>query len=251
MNSRKNRPPNQHRPTRERRRRTCVYCANRATTRDHVPPRLLLEKPYPNNLITVPACNSCNNEFSADEEYFLTILAHVATANSLVSKIADGGVVDRALSASAKKSAVLESSLQATNHDGVSIWLQPDWIRVGLIVRKIAQGLYYHRYNQAVADIDVRDIGAYPYNIRDQRPPEIIAATHSERFLPKKWQHIQPGIFSYIFVRHSFDQSRLTCVVDVHSTAWLVASFPSPIPVPSNGRKTRHRTVVGQLRLSL
>jgi hypothetical protein len=49
--------------------RICVYCGEKALTVDHIPPKLLLSKPYPNNLITVPACSECNAGFQADDEY--------------------------------------------------------------------------------------------------------------------------------------------------------------------------------------
>jgi hypothetical protein len=51
----------------------CVYCGETADTREHVPSRVFLEKPFPENLPIVPACYTCNNSFSGDE-LFLSIL---------------------------------------------------------------------------------------------------------------------------------------------------------------------------------
>jgi hypothetical protein len=34
-----------------------------------VPPKLLLAKPYPDNLITVPGCSHCNASFQGNDEY--------------------------------------------------------------------------------------------------------------------------------------------------------------------------------------
>jgi hypothetical protein len=45
-----------------------AYCEGVPETRDHVPSRVLLDEPYPENLPVVPACKSCNSGFSADEE---------------------------------------------------------------------------------------------------------------------------------------------------------------------------------------
>ena len=47
----------------------CIYCGESADTREHCPSRAFLEKPYPTNLPTLPACKRCNNGFSADENY--------------------------------------------------------------------------------------------------------------------------------------------------------------------------------------
>jgi len=53
----------------------CTYCdADKDLTLDHVPPKLLLDRPYPKNLITVPACSSCNKSFQKDDEYLRTML---------------------------------------------------------------------------------------------------------------------------------------------------------------------------------
>lgn len=47
----------------------CVYCGGEPSTRDHVPSKVFLDEPYPeNNLPVVPACETCNNSFSLDEE---------------------------------------------------------------------------------------------------------------------------------------------------------------------------------------
>jgi hypothetical protein len=55
--------------------RVCVYCGMEANTRDHIPPKALFLRPYP-NFITVPACTSCNHKFSAElDERFRNIIA--------------------------------------------------------------------------------------------------------------------------------------------------------------------------------
>jgi hypothetical protein len=53
----------------------CYLCGAPATTRDHIPPRGLFPQPRPNNLITVPACRSCNHDRSLDDEYFRDVVA--------------------------------------------------------------------------------------------------------------------------------------------------------------------------------
>ncbi len=48
----------------------CAYCgAHDGETVDHIPPKLLLAPPYPDNLLTVPACLKCNKSFQVDDEY--------------------------------------------------------------------------------------------------------------------------------------------------------------------------------------
>lgn len=47
----------------------CCYCGGWADTVDHVPSKVFLDNPYPDNLPVVPCCRKCNEQFSQDEEY--------------------------------------------------------------------------------------------------------------------------------------------------------------------------------------
>lgn len=47
----------------------CVYCGEKADTREHCPSKAFLKRPLPTDLPTVPACKKCNNDFSSDEKY--------------------------------------------------------------------------------------------------------------------------------------------------------------------------------------
>jgi hypothetical protein len=58
------------------RRGLCAYCGKeKKLTVDHVPPKLLLERPLPANILTVPSCADCNSGFKLDDEYTQTVLA--------------------------------------------------------------------------------------------------------------------------------------------------------------------------------
>lgn len=70
------------RPGRRNHSEVCVLCGlNPSTTRDHLPPEGIFFKPVPpkSNLITVPACDSCNGGSSGTDEKFQAFMAmHVA-----------------------------------------------------------------------------------------------------------------------------------------------------------------------------
>lgn len=63
----------------------CYWCGEKATSREHVPPKCLFpedkdikgiyEKSFRKNLITVPSCDKHNLEKSNDDEYLMTHLA--------------------------------------------------------------------------------------------------------------------------------------------------------------------------------
>jgi len=48
---------------------TCYLCGAIATTYDHIPPKSLFPKNYQYKGVKVPACKSCNNATSKDDEY--------------------------------------------------------------------------------------------------------------------------------------------------------------------------------------
>jgi hypothetical protein len=60
----------------------CTYCGGPEETRDHVPSRVLLDEPYPDNLPVVPCCWSCNNELARDEEYLACLIEAVVVGST-------------------------------------------------------------------------------------------------------------------------------------------------------------------------
>src|SRR5262249_221345 len=76
---------------------SCIYFGTTPTPQNPVPPKCLLQKPFPPNLLTVPSCKKCNADFSLDEQYFLVLLSQIGTTNTLTVKVEHDGIVDRAL----------------------------------------------------------------------------------------------------------------------------------------------------------
>ena len=116
----------------------CVYCDSGAqrTTRDHVPSRVLLDVPYPENLPVVPACADCNNGFSLDEQYVACLIECVRVGSTDPEKI-ERDVVRRILREQSKLRDRLESARQ--EQDG-AIQFVPEGQRVYNVVVKLAQG---------------------------------------------------------------------------------------------------------------
>jgi len=69
---------------------SCSYCGgDTPVTRDHVPSRILLDDPFPENLPIVGCCQKCNNDFSKDEEYFacaIECIIHSSSNPELLSR---------------------------------------------------------------------------------------------------------------------------------------------------------------------
>lgn len=64
----------------------CCYCGDYADTVDHVPSKVFLDKPYPENLPVVPCCGKCNREFSLDEEYVAVLFECVRLQTFAIEK---------------------------------------------------------------------------------------------------------------------------------------------------------------------
>ena len=64
----------------------CIHCGaclgQRPTNRDHAPSRVLLVKPYPENLPVMEVCKSCNAGYSLDEEYLMAFLGAVLSVST-------------------------------------------------------------------------------------------------------------------------------------------------------------------------
>lgn len=65
----------------------CIYCYFIVETREHIPSKVFLDRPYPENLPVVGACLVCNNGFSSDEEYVAAFFETVIAKTTEPSKI--------------------------------------------------------------------------------------------------------------------------------------------------------------------
>lgn len=115
----------------------CIYCnVGGEETRDHVPSRVFLDHPFPDNLPVVPACYACNNSFATDEEY-LACLIECAIAGST-----EPGPIHRPRVAHMlRRSPALRSRLESAKSitDG-QVFFTPEEARVKSIILKLARG---------------------------------------------------------------------------------------------------------------
>lgn len=65
----------------------CIYCGKSASTRDHVPPQAIFVELRRPDLITVPSCETCNNEASRFDEGFRNIIGMRASEGSPNSSV--------------------------------------------------------------------------------------------------------------------------------------------------------------------
>lgn len=140
--------------------KSCAFCGAAASTKDHVPSRKFFPPPRPNNLITVPACQPCNNLISEDEEYFLLrILASAGAATQEAENVSHqrfAGTLTSRRRASLKKLANETELTPVYSSGGVYLGHTPayplDLAKMRRVLVKIVRGLYFHEFGKRVPD---------------------------------------------------------------------------------------------------
>ncbi len=115
----------------------CVYCGQEPSTRDHVPSRVLLDEPFPDNLPVVPACEACNISFSLDETY-LACLVECEIAGSVDTGSVHREKIKRILTEQPALASLIAAS-RRKDESGNARWI-PDTARVQKVVLKLARG---------------------------------------------------------------------------------------------------------------
>jgi hypothetical protein len=239
----------------------CVYCGAPADTRDHVPPRLLLEEPLPLNLLTVPACRRCNNGYSDDERYVRDALHVVGFGEMSREKTAPGGVVARSL----EHSPLLGQKMNRAHVAGENgrILFQPALDRFSRVMAKIGAGLWFGQYRRYMAAsrfkceavehtqrisswlVDLAsDRGKSPHSgwpeVGSRRLRCVAAAWPDQQVQrrPREWNKVQANVFEYLFVPKQPGQAGLLCIINLYDTVWGLVGCPPP---PAEGRKRDRR----------
>ena len=114
----------------------CIYCGGPAETQDHVPSRVLLDRPLPTNLPVQSACFRCNNGFSSDEEYFACLL-EVVRVGSTEPEQMTRPVIAKILQRSPRLRSRIEAAKRCV--DG-QIAFEVENIRIKNVLAKLARG---------------------------------------------------------------------------------------------------------------
>lgn len=213
-----------------------------ATGRDHVPPRALLEKPYPANRKIVYACDAHNNWYSDDERYVRDALHQASFSELSLAKLREGGIVARSLDHSPLLKARIQGSF---NPDGN---FRPEISRFLRVFNKIARGLWYLKFQrfpreegfQSIAVEHFKRLPAWLLQVVEHSPSSLrswaevgtSALERQARFwpgtpvpTPKPWIVVQPEVFEYMFTRLP-NSKQMVCVMRLYRTIWGVVACP-------------------------
>lgn len=131
----------------------CTFCGEPATTKDHVPPKSLFKTSPPDNLITVPACLSCNHDASQDDEWFRNYLI----SDDRIRNHPESKELNKALERSLQRpqsiglQEFMDRNLkrfplmtESGLYYGEGTALDNDFTRESRVLIRIMKGLYYH-----------------------------------------------------------------------------------------------------------
>lgn len=201
--------------------KVCIYCGKPANSKDHIPSKCILEKPYPNNLKTVPCCIDCNFSFSNDEQYFLILLSYISSNSMISDRLKPDGLIGKTLRTMPELQKRLDNALQR-DEEGNNV-IEPEMGRVKMVIKKTSLGLYYNRYKRIIPFNLIDKIEACPY---EHIPNKIFIATFTERFNRKKWKCVQKNVFEYIFVNHPENKNSVLCIMNFYNSLWGFVELP-------------------------
>lgn len=204
---------------------SCVYCGMVPSTRDHVPSKVLLDEPYPNNLPVVESCLECNQGFSADEEYlacFLECVIHGTTTPDQRFRPQVSTILENKSPLRVR----IEKSKTIDGSNGL-VW-NPEAGRVEEIVMKLARGHIANELGNMHIDEPPQFIAINPFPLisAEQQTefntisgeisgwPEIlsrafISISEDRPSAYDSWNNLQDGNYRYSIRQSAGDEVRL------------------------------------------
>lgn len=187
----------------------CVYCSGEPSTRDHVPPKVLLDPPYPENLPVVGSCQACNEGASLDEEY-LACLLEVAVCGSVLPIDLTRPTIARKLAENRGLAARLQ---RATTTQGKERLVEAETARVERVLEKIGRALWNFEGAETSGDmtattefaplvvLSADDRARFFHAVSPEIWPEVGSRMMTRMAIGftdgNTWEHVQAERFSY------------------------------------------------------
>ncbi len=214
----------------------CTYCDAPATTKDHVPPKLLFPPPR-ETLVTVPACESCNGRFGKDDEYARLVLSvdHRTGDDDSVERLWPSVMQSLQRPQAQGFRRLLTNTLRPTLFQKASGLIIPtgvfeaDLTRLKNWTSRIARGLYRHTKGQHLPlDVHVRSV--WEDDLRDM-PPEVREdfGKKTIHHVVKEPEHVmQQGDFRYRLLTLDEDQHSGMILMTFYGSLHGLVLFQSP-----------------------
>lgn len=218
----------------------CIYCGEIADTREHVPSKVFLLEPFPNNLSTIPSCAKCNNDFSENEVY---VSSHINVLRSLIEKVCIDNKFKKILEHDNKLKRLLENQIR---EDSNEIYFSFDIEKFKNIIEKLALGHLAYEFDCIELDCQPEVYFDWTFNLDERQinnfkmipamdiAPEIGSRSSgkliinfdsdSEEYIPSlDWQEVQRNRYEYIVY---FDDKDSPCVkIIISNIVFCIVKF--------------------------
>ncbi|NKB80897.1 MAG: hypothetical protein GKS05_03165 [Nitrospirales bacterium] len=202
---------------------SCVYCGQPVSTQDHVPPKCLFPEPRP-SLITVPACYSCNNGLSQDDEYFRTVLVSELRVSEHAEAQKLRPTIKRSLQrpkAQGFRISMLKilKKIPLMTVGGLyyeeGIAMKVDGSRISRVLERVTKGLFYHHFNRPLPTD--YSISVHSSDTMEKTPKAMNAVLRTINFIKGSPKYsIGDEVFSYSFA---------VCQDEPNATFWVLGFF--------------------------
>lgn len=196
----------------------CVICGERvATSKDHVPPKGIFPRPFPDNLITVPACQLCNNGANQGDEQFRTYLSMTIRQDLPEAKylwksrslrtLRKNKKLFRAVSEGLRKVPAYTANGNYLGEKSVFLW--PAHVYEPIIER-IARGLYYRHFKEILGSRAHCEVG-FLYSLSTE-------VSELTRTMPQV--QIGEGVFTYRYGRDPEKTLNSLWILEFYQSHW-------------------------------
>ena len=178
----------------------CARLLDSGSTRDHVPSRALLDKPYPPHLPVMEVCQECNQGFSKDEQYFVALLGCIMSGTVEIDEQPDPRIARMLADNPGLRERISSSRRVDASPSGRSIvWWGCEASRLEKVIVKNARGHVLFECNEPIGSEPVRAWFAALESLSDaqRREFEDVAEPFTDRFEPTpalccpKWEAVR------------------------------------------------------------
>jgi hypothetical protein len=191
----------------------CCYCGSLPDTRDHIPSKILLNDPFPEDLPVVYCCNSCNQSFSKDEEYFACLIECIINGSAEIEDL-KREKIKRVLS---KRPALQKRLADAKVQNAEGSFFSIEGERIENVLLKLAKG-------HAQFDASSPLLGKPTYMV--YKPLHTMTETENEKFFSGPEVEKYPEVGSRLFFRIVEDNTPHSAwqIVQENVYAYMVTS---------------------------
>lgn len=202
--------------------KNCIFCLEKAETKEHIPAKQLFKGFSDKNLITVPSCKKCNSGFQKDEDFFRQFWASFFMGRSIEAKQLMENEISRSIKRKPALGLQMFKQMKPVNlisGSGIFIRKATQWDitesdrkRIDRVVDKIIRGLFFEEFKQIVPrdwSITIRWIT--PKIEQEQKLQEMVKTM--------RCKVIKEDTFAYWF----------DFVPDTYQSVWILDFFRIPL----------------------